>query len=435
MRYLTTVCQPGLSARVIERAGDRTVGILGKRMEANSFGVWPPTTEEGLSAAAREGNLTESHSVELKRELSAGDGQNKELAADLASLAIEGGFLFIGIDESTGPGLSPVPLHGLAERVEQVALSRIDEPLHVTTAAITCAKNPETGYLVVRVPASPRAPHMAGHRYWGRGDKTKFQLSDGEVERLMQQREQWAATAKDLLRDWMANDPLATKPHTNGHLFVVASPVPQRDGMLLPLFGEDWQRVIQRLVSQTSHSAGQFVPDIPGGLYNFSRTPEGWSGYSYAVYGERREGDIPKDREDSAMFMEICEDAELRLWCGRATFVMNDRLYLLDALVLGLTARMISLARVVGNESGFFGSWDFGVGITGLENAHLYVQHGFSMGPIYSQSTYTSTTRTSSAELDTGGGPILERLLGRLMRAVGGDRLDAVKAQFVSKTP
>ena len=71
--------------------------------------TWPPSTEDGLSEAAREGNLVETHSVELKRELSSGDGANKELAADLASLAIDGGFLFIGVDETTGPGLSPLP--------------------------------------------------------------------------------------------------------------------------------------------------------------------------------------------------------------------------------------------------------------------------------------------------------------------------------------
>jgi hypothetical protein len=415
--------------------GVRAVGILANSMASNSSGTWPPTTEEGLRAAAREGNLKETHSVELKRELPSGDGANKELAADLASLAIDGGLLFIGIDESTGPGLSPIPLQGLAERIEQVALSRIDEPLHVTTLPITCANDPATGYLVVRVPASPRAPHMAGHRYWGRGDKTKFQLSDGEVERLMLQRERWAATANDLLRDWITNDPLATKTHTNGHLFVVASPVPQREGMLLPLFGDEWQRVMQRLVSQTSHSAGQFVPDLPSALYNFSRTPEGWSGYSYAVYGERREGDAPKDREDSAMFLEVCEDGGLRLWCGRATFVVNERLFLLDSLVLGLTGRMISLAHLVGSAIGFLGSWDFGVGVTGLENARLFVRHGFNMGPVYTQPSYTATTRASTVEIEAGAGPILKRLLRRLMRAVGGDRLDDISAQFAPPTP
>jgi len=402
---------------------------------SNSSSSWPPTTEEGLIAAARDGNLKETHSVELKRELPSGDAANKELAADLASLAIQGGFLFIGVDEATGPGLSPVALRGLSERVEQVALSRIDAPLHVTTFPIMSANNPEIGYLVVQVPASPRAPHMVGHRYWGRGDKTKFQLSDGDVERLMQQRDRWAATAKDLLREWMANDPLAEKPHTNGHLFVVASPVPQRDGMLLPVFGDDWQAVMQHLVSKTSHRASSFVPDIPSALYNFSRTPEGWSGYSYAVYGERREGDVPRDREDTAVFLEACEDGQLRLWCGRATFVVNERLFLLDSVVLGLTARMISLARLIGEASGFYGSWDFGVGITGLENARFYVQYGFSTGPIYSHATYISTTRTTSAQLDSGAGRVLEDLLGRLMRAVGGDRRNEVRVQFTSANP
>jgi hypothetical protein len=96
---------------------------------------------------------------------------------------------------------------------------------------------------------------------------------------------------------------------------------------------------------------------------------------------------------------------------------------------------MTSLARVIGNASGFLGSWDFGVGITGLENARLYVQHGFSVGPVYTHAAYTSTTRASSAEINAAAGPILERLLGRLMRAVGGDHLDAVRAQFAPPSP
>ena len=373
----------------------------------------------------------ETHSVELKRELSAGDGANKELAADLASLAIDGGFLFIGVDETTGPGLSPIPLKGLAERVEQVGLSRIDEPLHVVASAVPSANDPANGYLVVRVPASPRAPHMVGHRYWGRGEKTKYQLSDAEVERLMALREQWAANAKDALSDWMAHDPMTLKKHENGHLFVVASPVPQRDRMWLPLFGgDDWRDVLRKLVSETSHGAETFVPDIPNDLSNFATTPDGWSWHSYTIFGERAEGEPSSDREDRGLLLEVCENGALRLWCGRATLQIHEQLYVFDSSVLGLTARMITLARSVGRAGGFFGSWDFGVGVTGLRNARLYVRQGFNTGPLYSQALYTGTTRAATTEIEAGTGPILGRLLGRLMRAIGGDQIRSIKAQL-----
>src|SRR5713226_2515992 len=154
--------------------------------------AWPPRTEAALDAAAKDGHLRETHALELKREVASGDAANKELAADLASLANDGGLLFIGIDEATGPGLAPVPLAGLAERIEQVARTRVDEPLLLTFAQIESSSQAGHGYLVVRVPASPRAPHMANSRYWGRGDKTKHHLSNADVERLMARRARWA---------------------------------------------------------------------------------------------------------------------------------------------------------------------------------------------------------------------------------------------------
>jgi hypothetical protein len=333
--------------------------------------AWPPRNEEALHAAAAAGHLTETHTLELKRELPSGDTANKELAADLASLAVDGGLLFIGVDENAGPGLSPVPLAGLAERVEQIARTRVDEPLHVTFFSFGSAVQEGYGYLLVRVPASPRAPHMVDHRYLGRGDKTKYRLSDGEVQRLMALRERWAADAQQLLREWMAADPITSDKRENGHLFIVASPVPQRERLLLPLFGDNWRQMFQELVSETSRPGEPFVPDIPNGLNIFSTTADGWAWSSYAVFGERIEGVAGAARsENNALTIEICEDGQLRLMCGRATWTLqNSFLVLFDALILGLTARMVSLAGQVTEKAGFLGSWDFGVGITGVRNS------------------------------------------------------------------
>src|ERR1700674_5886981 len=104
---------------------------------------WPPSTEEDLRLAATEGALEEHHKVDVKREIPAGDSANKELAKDLASFAIDGGRLIIGIDESAGFALTPVDLKGLADRIDLVAHSRVDEPLDVEITTIRTAADPE----------------------------------------------------------------------------------------------------------------------------------------------------------------------------------------------------------------------------------------------------------------------------------------------------
>jgi hypothetical protein len=76
---------------------------------SHPMAAWPPRTEAALEGASRAGLLTETHHLDIKKELPTGDAANKELARDLASLSIDGGLLIIGVDEDTVPGLNPVP--------------------------------------------------------------------------------------------------------------------------------------------------------------------------------------------------------------------------------------------------------------------------------------------------------------------------------------
>ncbi len=357
-------------------------------------GPWPPRTEAALETAAKNRDLVESHYLELKQELPPNsDPANKELARDLASLAIDGGLLILGVDEVQNYALTPVPLDGLAERVEQVAGSRIDEPLPLTFIEIESAANPAGGYLLVRVPASPRAPHMVDNRYWGRGDKT-------------------------------------------AHLFVVADPVPPRERLLLPVLGVgDWTTAFRALVAATTHQGGgTFSPDLPNSLSNFSTTADGWAWKSHAVFGQRDEGEQGLEREKGALIVEICENGQLRMMCGRATEDYNGKRLMFDDLVLGLTARMVSLAAAVSHATGFLGSWDIGVGITMLKSAisnRRYSRDGFGLpGPPYTADSYSASTRAALAEIEGGTGPIVERVLGRLYRAVGADQVAEVQKHF-----
>lgn len=377
--------------------------------------------------------MRETHVLEVKRELAPGDAANKELANDLASLAIDGGLLIIGVDEDRGYALSPVPLDGLAARVEQVARTRIDEPLPLRFIQIESAINAADGYLLVRVDASPRAPHMVDHRYWGRGDKTKYRLSDGEVERLIALRDRWAVNAEQALNEWMAKEPLAAAKRHNAHLFVVADPVTSQERMLLDTFSGDYTVVFRELVAGTSHHGGQFQPDMPFSLNNFSTTTDGWAWKSYDLFGQREAGE--GEREDGALMVEICENGQLRLMCGRAASpntTNENQLWLIDELCLGLTARMASLSERVSKTAGYMGSWDFGVGMTGLKGAISYSRYSLNhwAGPSYTEDKYTATTRASLTQIEASTGPVVERLLGRMMRAIGADQIDSNKKHF-----
>ena len=63
-------------------------------------GRWTPSAWSDVVDAAAGGLLDESHWVDLKQELPAGKRtHNTELGQDLASLAIDGGLLVVGIED------------------------------------------------------------------------------------------------------------------------------------------------------------------------------------------------------------------------------------------------------------------------------------------------------------------------------------------------
>jgi predicted HTH transcriptional regulator len=150
--------------------------------------IWSPSTEQEIRDAAANGLLIESHYLDFKREVPSGESGTKGLAKDIAAFALDGGTILIGIDEdSSPPALTPVELDGLPERVEQIGAMSVQEGVAVSTVVIETTPGSGRGYLVIRVPASPRAPHMADGKYYGRGDKRNRVLSHAEVLRLHQQ--------------------------------------------------------------------------------------------------------------------------------------------------------------------------------------------------------------------------------------------------------
>jgi hypothetical protein len=191
---------------------------------------WLPTSEDQLRGALDQGILTERHTLDFKRELPSGRGENKELARDLAQFAIDGGVLIIGVDDDAQ--LAPVHLQGLRERIDRIARDLVDEPLHVRIDTIPTAADPGKGYLLVTVPPSPTAPHQVDGRYYGRGDTTKHVLPDAEVQRLHQLALRRQRDADDLLDAEVQRDPCPPGLRNHAHLFAVAQPVSAQPDLL-----------------------------------------------------------------------------------------------------------------------------------------------------------------------------------------------------------
>ena len=154
-------------------------------------GRWTPTAWSDVVEAAAGGLLDESHWVDLKQELPAGKRtHNTELAQDLASLAVDGGLLVVGIEDhdSRAGKVCGVELARLADRVDQVARDKVRPSLVVRSHEVRDPDRPGWGCLLVHVPPSAEAPHMVDYVYYGRGDRANARLGDEQVRAVIEGR-------------------------------------------------------------------------------------------------------------------------------------------------------------------------------------------------------------------------------------------------------
>lgn len=391
-------------------------------------------TEEQLEQLRTEGLLVEDHHLDLKRELPSGPKANKELARDLASFAIDGGALYIGVEEGQPgelPTLTPGVLKGLPERIDQVSRSAVHPPLKVHPRVIPAGSSGAdgTGYLVVRVPPSPDAPHMVDGRYWGRGALTKEQISDAQVREVFERRTRARGDSAQLLAAVVDQDPTPEQGRTQGHLFVLARPLFASSDLLLRAFGaEPGDRWIYRnvLAGPSSEAPSGWAPDL-GYASNASRRARGWALHSFQMGEDRSLRSLHEDRppsETGLLDLELDEDGTLRLFCGRATDDTSTTRVAIDALIAGLTRRVIVAAGVIARSGGYFGPWTLGLAVTNLRGAVSLFEHQNAMGRAlpFSENEYRMTTEAYFDALEQDPDVLVERLFGRLNRALSGGR-------------
>jgi hypothetical protein len=208
-----------------------------------------PLSYTDLLNAIQEGVFpSERHWLDFKRELYTRPMANgtpvkpkpknevhQELARDLASLAVRGGYLIFGVEEDKASHAftvvdMPLPAH-LDQTVDQVGRDLITPVLLVTPTLLPNPDDPAQGMMVIEVAESPDAPHMVGGTYYGRSETGKVKLTDDDVERLILRRGRTDQRLQSAMADTLSADP---EPGSEaGHLYLTAVPTQGWSDMLL----------------------------------------------------------------------------------------------------------------------------------------------------------------------------------------------------------
>ncbi|MEV0898214.1 ATP-binding protein [Actinoplanes sp. NPDC049802] len=388
---------------------------------------WTPRTATDVERAIADGLLRETHWLDVKLEISAGSGANKETARDMASFAIDGGGILVGIREDKQAGtmtVEPVDLRGLPERIDEIARSRCDRPLYVRCHPIPVdAADPHHGLLLIEIPPSAMAPHMVDGRYYGRGDTTKRTLTDPEVERLQAARSMRHLGAGQIIAREIARDPVPPAHRERGHLYVVAQPLATPRDWLTEQIEE--REVSSLLRSTVNGITNEFSP----GLRHASNESHRAEGVAFSSYGltARQLTVSPhqdRNREAGTVDIEVGDDGRIAIFCGRATDFPRggDQQFILDMGIAHHVRGAVNIAANLGFTFGYGGRWLLAVGVTGLQGRYSTAAME-ALGSVGTQpfttDQYQESTEAVTAELRDRPGTVTHRLVRRLLRGLG----------------
>lgn len=391
--------------------------------------LWIPSSAEELEAAVDAGVLTETHFQEYKQFAVADDGKTRlppTLAKSMAGLAVDGGVIIIGVAEDKSHQeftCAPQPLKGLRDAVDAKALTALSPSLRVTSKELH--RGDGTGYLVVVVPQSPRAPHMVEGRYYGRGESSTRSLADGEVRRLWSRHLERRAGIHELLAIETGREPVEFYYQRNARLFVVAQPVSADPRLLLEAVPDknllEW---VQWLSNEQLYRRHRDYAPTFASEGTVQRRAHGVARTCHFVESDRsirRDGDN-QPSHSRIVDLEFWEDGGLRLYYGRASDELKGQSWILLDAIAGEVAGIIEAARVISAVSGFRGSWSFGVTILGIRGLAAYRPNSFlGDGWGFSEDDYTEVVEVDHVTLHEDASPVLESLVGRLVRATTGD--------------
>ncbi|MEU4526104.1 ATP-binding protein [Amycolatopsis sp. NPDC024027] len=397
----------------------RTSAYLGPQQKR-----WTPASWTDVVEAAKGGLLDESHWVDLKREVAAGKASvNTDLAKDLASLAVDGGLLIIGIEDhdSHAGAVCGTPMAGLADRIDQIARDKVRPSLTVGSHPIENPDAPGTGCLLVHVPPSPYAPHMVDYTYYGRSDRANMRLADEQVRAIISDRSRARTDVLDALGAMATHDPIT--PREYGHLYLLAEPDTAPAECLVDfLERRDAHETVNRMLGgiRAARGADLVEPDLVNLPQSFRR-PQGTAfttlSPDYRPY------------ERSALDLEVREDGGVRLTCGAGVITETpERLrhettrVVYPGIVRGLTRSFVAFVGALSDEhAAYQGQWQLALRIDAMNDACSGdALRSFTQRVIpYAGDSYERTTTATTEELVTAPADVAGRLVNTLLRSLG----------------
>lgn len=392
------------------------------------MGIWLPKSEEEIEKGLASGDVPEGHFLDFKRELGGTSSSRKETAQDIASFAIDGGVLIVGVAEPT-PGeyeLAPVPLRDLSERAEQIAANRPDPGLSIRTTVVPSVADPTAGYLVIEVPASPGAPHMVDGRYWGRSERTKRQLGNDEVLRLHSRRVDHEQRLRDAIIAEREREPQALE---GSRLILIADPL-QAPPSLARSYARGEPESVRSLIFSTESlippSVAQSLP-APISAPRAERRAQGIAATTLAAgrVAERFGPNFDVEVQFSGAIRVIVSDLSYREDHPRLPGGIH---FFLEDTTIAWCHRMVAWAKTLGDQLEYRGPWGFAVlavDLKGTRAAPVVNERGSWLSasawnlPVYDADEYARQAVASYQEMEAEPNAVVDRLVGDLIHSLG----------------
>lgn len=398
-------------------------------------GTWLTWNEVASHVAS--GELRETHILEFKGEdYKSTESAKKELAKDVAALAIDGGFLIIGIVENKATGqateLASIPLQGVAERIDLICNSRIEPALAISISDhLRDPDDPTRGLVVIEVPATGIA-HMVDHRYVGRGNCITRYLEHPEVQRLLAGRASDLDTAAAALAE---TDGIMAGAFGFRRMVLVAIPVPllRPDVLRGPLSSGEWKQWLTECMAAANERVKKLESDAPAIA---ERIVTNWNWFiDGANTGSptRVPGGIAMQFLRSGTLVhqiEVSEAGAVRIATNHV--VVRPASNALGVSTVDLRKAMsiavqgLALTAELAERVGRRGNYGLGVVLHGMNGVVATPLNGGQQPGLrsldhrttYGGEGYLQATVASSVELSEKLTPVLDRLFGPLLRSM-----------------
>lgn len=395
--------------------------------------MWIPESAEQIEQAAANGDLVETASFDGKEALP--PKKNIDLAIDVAAMATDGGVLLYGVGEDDDERLTrlcPFRLAGAVERIGNIVQSSIAEVPFVDVREYELATRPGTGYLVLVVPASARAPHQvivgADFRFYGRGPKGNRRLTEGEIARLYERRGQWQVNRQERLQEVISFAPYSPDDDL-GFLHAFCQPIPPNRALWRQAIdGHDRSKLLGEL-----HAAARSIAVGEGGVPMLTSSAADWRQQGADVW--RLAYSHQADRR--VAFGDLNIDGRGQLFLGRAA----DRdhapyqppsesrpLVIREELVIGNLAAFFSMMAAFYRSAAYVGPVDVGLALTGMNGAFSSIRRlAFAdKEDAFNSDSYSRDDRLDIRELDDAPA-VTMRMLRDFLDATAGERYDPFK--------